>query len=431
MLNQFKEFIAKKHLIKPKSTVLLAVSGGLDSVVMTQLIHEAGYNCAIAHCNFGLRGKESEADVAFVKNLAKQLGIPFFSKKFNTQKYAAEKNVSTQMAARDLRYNWFEELCEANNFDNIAVAHHQDDVLETVLINLVRGTGIRGLQGIPVKRGRVIRPLLFATRDQIATYAKKHKLKYREDSSNASDKYMRNKLRHHIVPVLRELNPALHTTIAHLTDYLNQSEQLINKAVQDFKNAVWTSEGEIHTLNIKELQNFSPLPAYLYETLAPFGFTGIVLDELIKAIANKNNSGKHFFSASHKLLINRDELILLPIMSANEPKADTISLAISVVKATGFKIPTDKKTACFDFDLLQFPLTLRKWKEGDFFYPLGMNKKKKLSDFFIDNKFSLKDKEDAWFLCSGDAIVWIVGNRMDDRFKIGKSTNKILKLELK
>lgn len=436
MQKQFESFVKKEQLVVKSDMVLLAVSGGCDSVVMCELFYEAGFPFAIAHCNFQLRGKESEGDELFVKQLAKKYKAPFFSVRFETKKHAKNSAASTQMAARELRYKWFEEIRNKNNFSTIATAHHQDDVAETFVINLLRGSGIAGFHGIAAEKGNVIRPLLFADRKQIEVYAKKNKLAFREDSSNKSDDYLRNKIRHNIIPLLKEINSNASKTIYETTLKIAAAEEIYRQQIESVSKKALQKRGEEVHLSIAVLKKLNPLETYMYELLAPFGFTFDVTNSICDSL--QSHSGQIFLSPTHRLLKDRESLIIQPLkteaaviiytISSKDTKLNVpFALSIKKIKvASSFKIPVKSSVACMDADKLKFPLTLRKWQKGDSFYPLGMKQKKKLSDFFIDKKLSLFEKENVYVLLSEDKICWVVAERVDDRFKITEKTNNAI-----
>lgn len=437
MLQLLKKFIRDEGLFTSKQKILLAVSGGLDSSVMCHLFHKAGYRFAIAHCNFGLRSKESDGDETFVKNMAMKYNSPFYVERFETLKFAKKNKMSVQMAARQLRYDWFEKIRSSEGFNYIAIAHHRDDETETFFINLIRGTGISGLHGILPKKNKIIRPLLFATRKDIETYAKKEKISFREDSSNLSQKYVRNRIRQTILPALKEMNPSVETTIKKDIERLREVELIFKQAIEE-KRKKLVKKSRLakgtETIPIAGLKKLEPIKTWLYELLNPYNFNIETVNDVISSLWK--TSGKQFFSPTHRIIKDRESLIIssLPTMQNNSVsiglKTKTISnpvrLKISKVTRTpGWKTPPDKTIACLDYDKLVFPLTLRKWKAGDSFYPLGMDKKKKLSDFLIDNKVPIHQKEQTYVLESGNKIIWIVGHRIDNRFRITEDTGEI------
>ena len=438
MYDRFLKFIHNEKLYEKSDKLLLGVSGGIDSVVLANLIEKQGNEFALAHCNFNLRGDESDDDEKFVLSLAERFGVKCFLSSFPTKEYASENGVSIEMAARELRYNWFEKIRVENNFDWILVGHHLDDVLETFILNLSRGTGIRGLSGIKAKAGKVVRPLLDFSRADIENFAKELEQDYRHDASNDDINIKRNKVRHQILPLLEELNPAfrknLHKTIA----YLGSTEQVYLSKIEELRKQIIVEENSRLKISITELQKLNPQLAYMYELLRPYRFNAEVIKEIRRAL--DTNSGNQFYSVSHRLVVDRDDLIITPL----ETKGQTIfyiekdvnfiyepeHLKISVERYhVDFKIPSSSNVAVLDYDKLRFPLVLRKWKTGEYFRPLGMEGLKKLSDFFIDEKYSIPEKEDAWILASEDKVVWIVGKRIDDRYKLTSETKLILRIE--
>lgn len=419
MLVQFNRFIEKEKLLAKKDRILLAVSGGVDSVVMCELFHLAGFKFGIAHCNFNLRGKESDGDEQLVKSLAEKYTVPFHVQSFLTEEYSKEKSISIQMAARELRYKWLEEVRKINKYQYIAAAHHKDDSIETFFINLVRGTGISGLHGILPKQRFIVRPLLFASKKEIEDFAKTNNLSYREDSSNRSDKYLRNKIRHQIIPVLKEINPDIDKVILDDIAKIKDVESVYRQAIERSRKEVIRAEGFKRVIAIKKLKTLKPLRTYLFEFLKEYNFNPDVVHAIAEAI--DSNSGKQFYSSTHRLVKDRDFLII----TARNKQAEKFLLRYSLKSFKGFRIPSGNDIACMDYDLLKLPLEIRKWRNGDFFYPLGMNKRKKISDFLIDNKVSVPDKENVHVLTSGKDIVWVIGRRVDNRFRVTDKTERI------
>lgn len=446
MLQSFKTFIQKENLFTFTEKVLLTVSGGIDSIVMCELFHQAGLKFGIAHCNFQLRKEESDADENFVEELAEKYNITFHSISFDTDVYAKKNKVSIQVAARELRYKWFEEIREQFGYAYIATAHHMDDSIETFFINLIRGTGISGLHGILPKQGKIIRPLLFTNKNKIEVFAKKNKLKHREDSSNASDKYVRNKIRHHIIPALKELNPDLENTINKDIERLRDVEMIYKKDIENKSSKIVKKGKNDIRISIKELKKLSPLNTYLYEFLKPFGFNSASIEEITSSL--NGISGKQFFSPTHRLIKDREFLLIETKIKNKESgqkivekkysvkknqkkiSIDDLKIFFKSVSPKNHQLKVINSCANLDLDKLEFPLEIRKWKQGDFFYPFGMKGKKKLSDFFIDKKFSLHEKENTLLMTSNDNIVWVIGSRIDDRFKITEKTKKIYLAEL-
>ncbi|MGL5112526.1 MAG: tRNA lysidine(34) synthetase TilS [Flavobacterium sp.] len=434
MQNLFYQKLQTQFPFLENKKVLLAVSGGVDSMVLLHLMQQLPFEIAIAHCNFQLRGIESFEDQSFVQAYAKDHQIPFFCTQFDTKAFAEAYKLSTQIAARALRYDWFYEQLEIQQFDYILTAHHADDNLETFLINLSRGTGLEGLCGIPAQNEAVLRPLLPFSRIEIEKYAKENALQWREDSSNASDKYVRNKIRHHIVPLLKEMNPNFLTAFATTQNYLQESQELVSDAASMLYQQMAREEDERVYFDIKKMLCLSNYSSYLYQWLKEYGFSA--WDDIYELVHSQ--SGKQVFSAEYRLLKDRDYLILSPkqetentfyFVDKNQAILN-IPLKLQFSKATDLSEATPS-SIFVDESQLDFPLVLRKWQEGDIFYPLGMKgKKKKVSKFFKDEKMTLLEKENTWLLCSKEQIVWIVGKRPDERFKIMNTTQSILKIEV-
>ena len=426
-LNTNFPFLKGKHLF-------LAVSGGMDSMVLLQLFHQLNYEIAVLHCNFSLRNLESDGDEEFVKYYCESKKIPLFVQKFDTKQFAEDAKLSIQVAARKLRYDWFYEQLADENFDYILTAHHLDDSLETFLINLTRGTGLEGLTGIPAQNDKIIRPFLPFSRVEIEKYIQENNLQWREDSSNASDKYFRNKVRHAIVPVLKELNPNLLSSFQNTLENLQQTQSLVEDASKLVFQIVVQEEANQLKFNLIELMKLPNYAAYLYQWLKDFGFTAWEdIYDLVSA-----QSGKQVFSESHILLKDRDFLILYAKEIHSDKEEYFIPKELQEVKVP-LKISfcnindisnTNSNCIFVDEDFLQFPLTIRKWEEGDYFYPIGMQGKKKLSKYFKDEKMSLIDKSNQWLLCSDNQIVWVIGKRQDERFKITENTNHKLQIKL-
>ncbi|MCL6295186.1 tRNA lysidine(34) synthetase TilS [Jejuia spongiicola] len=436
MLEQFKSHIKNNFSILKESKLLVAISGGLDSVVLMHLCHQFGLNIALVHCNFNLRGEESDSDENFILQLAEDLDLEVFIESFDTENYAKKNKLSIQMAARELRYNWFEELAAQLQFDYVLTAHHADDNLETFLINLSRGTGLDGLSGIPVINDKLVRPLLLFSREAIETYAKDNNLKWREDSSNISTKYLRNKLRHDVIPILKEINPQLLQNFSKTQAYLKNSKLIIEDRIEDvFTDIVNQTDSQSISFDVSKIKKLSKPKAYLFEFLKDYNFTEWDdVENLLDA-----QSGKQVFSNTHRLLKDRRFLLLTEITSESYKPIKILNLDNKIETPFGALIFNKidlivenlSNTVYVDKDKLNFPLTIRKWEEGDVFYPLGMTGKKKLSKYFKDEKISLFDKENVWVLCSGKDIVWVINRRADNRFKVTEATKHILKIELK
>ena len=426
-MNNVKENILRNNLFTKESRLLLAVSGGADSICLFFILKDLGYKIEIAHCNFKLRDIESDGDEIFVKQLAKRYSIKCHTKSFMTKKFAEEGKISIQMAARDLRYEWFEDLASQYNFDYILTGHHKDDNIETFLINLIRGSGISGLCGMQLKSKRIYRPLLTTSKSEIEEYLIQNNIKFRYDSSNADVKYLRNKIRHEVIPLLSEINPSIHNTIANEIHVLNGISKVFNDKIRMIRDSLIVNCGEQSTINISDLTEIKNLDVILFELLRPFGIFEV--KKIIKSL--NSQSGKQFFSDSHHLIIDREKIIIslkgdvsnVFDIDDNAPEI-TEPLLMSFKTSIDTVICNDKHIAKLDFNKLTFPLKLRKWEKGDKFKPLGMQNFKKLSDFFVDEKYSIIDKKNQWILCSNNHIVWIVGQRIDDRYKIAANTKK-------
>jgi tRNA(Ile)-lysidine synthase len=440
MTGEFKKFIIENNLIKPGDKILITVSGGIDSMVMAHLFLKQNYDMAIAHCNFSLRGKESDKDEEMVRKFAAENKIPFFTTRFDTKTFAKTNKLSVQMAARDLRYKWFEEIREKNGYDLIAVAHNLNDNIETLLINLTRGTGLAGMTGIKPASNYIIRPLLFATRQSIKAYRDRHKIVYREDSSNADTKYIRNKIRHLVIPVLKEINPSIEQTLNEATERFSGFNEIVIKYISDLRENICEEKEQLVTFNLSLLKKYLHNKVVLFELFKPFGITNALLTDLVQVIEGK--TGGQIITDTHRLIKNRNEIIVSDEEFFKETSFTIdgiesfcvfpgISSARKVRITDTYEIPSDPNYACIDSQKVSFPMVIRKWKPGDYFYPLGMKQKKKLSDYFIDNKYSIFDKENIFILESDGKIVWIIGDRIDDRFKITGATKKGLLLKAK
>ncbi|SMO41425.1 tRNA(Ile)-lysidine synthase [Saccharicrinis carchari] len=417
----------------------MALSGGADSLALLHLFVTAKANVRAAHCNFNLRGAESDSDERFVVDCCKNLGVPLFRKSFDTKGYAKKNGISIEMAARELRYGWFNELLTKEKLDRIATGHHKDDNIETFFINLIRGTGIKGLSGIKPAHGNLIRPLLGFTRTEIEQYCVYNKLNYRTDSTNLESVYMRNKVRHQILPLFKDLNPSFMDTMKKNMNNLSQVSSFFQATVEGIKSKMVVEQDGQLLISLKHVNQFADKKLVLFEILNPYGFNGTVVNKLVECIQNEV-SGKQFYSPDYRLIKDRHNIIMLPkeesvgkevfYIDADEVEMEKpIKLTFDkIIKTTDYKMDKSSKVGQFDADLLNYPLTLRKWQQGDCFKPLGMSNFKKLSDYFIDQKFSLKDKEDVWLLLSGDDIIWVVGHRTDDRYKITPKTTTVAKI---
>lgn len=431
MLQKLKNHIKQNFSFLQEKKLLVATSGGLDSMVLVHLFQKLKFNFALAHCNFQLRNLESDEDQNFVANYAKNQNISCFTIKFDTKKYSETHKLSTQVAARNLRYDWFNEILIQEKFDHIITAHHADDDVETFLIHISRGTGLEGLTGIPSQNGNIIRPMLPFSRKEIENYATENQLVWREDSSNASDKYVRNKIRHHIVPVLKEINDSFLTSFQNTLLHLNQQQTLVDDAVKLVYEKVVSEENQQIKINIAALLHYTNYKAYLYQWLHKYGFTA--WNDVYDLV--QSQTGKRIESENYILLKDRDYLRL-----SQKKTTDFETIVInSVTESTNFplnfsfcnisNISNQNKNIIFvEESKLQFPLTIRKWNEGDFFYPAGMQGKKKVSKYFKDEKFSQFQKEATWILESNNQIVWIIGHRADERFKPDNTNQNIIQI---
>lgn len=439
MIHNFKKFIKKNDLFAKEDRVLLAVSGGKDSTLMAHLFHQAGFVFAIAHCNFELRGVAADEDQLFVKELAQQFNVPFYTTNFDTEKIAAERGISIQMAARDLRYEWLASVQVTNNYPFLATAHHLNDSIETVIYNLAKGCGIRGLQGIPVKNGDIIRPLLFASAKEIEVEIAQRDMPYRRDASNQETKYARNKIRHHILPVLEQLNPAITDTFQENIMRLGDTLYLMEQAVAQFRSKYVTSKSGLLYIDKAALDQEKAKYTLLYELLKGENFSNT---QLKNALSPTTQTGAVFFTDNHRLLVDRKHYIIAPIQKEQKPiilLKEHLPLTLSVgenqlnfskLEEPPDSIPKDKNTALVDASKLQFPLSIRIWQQGDYFLPLGMNgSRKKLQDYFSDLKLSKFEKEQQLLLQNGNGdIIWVVGKRLDERYKIEKKTTHFVKI---
>ncbi len=439
MQRDFTVFIKKNKLFSGKDKLLVAVSGGIDSIVLLDLLQKQGNDLAVAHCNFSLRGKESNKDEAFVKKLCKNRKLTFYSEKFDTLNYAEKKGISIQMAARELRYTWFENLRKQLRFDFVVTAHHKTDIAETILINLLRGTGIAGLHGILPKKNYLIRPLLFARKTDIQNYASAQELEFRNDSSNAETDYMRNKIRHWVLPELLKINPDFEQAFYETSLKLGEAEQVYKTAVDLKRNELEIKSKSEVRFAISDLIKLKPLSLFLFEFLSQYNFSAALCADIVTCLDRE--VGTLFYSKTHRLLIDRECIIITPLAERNvqdsffivsEKIEQKLPIQLNLTQkkiSKNFQLVKAKHIAQLDAERLTFPLEIRRWKSGDSFYPLGMKGKKNLSDFFIDSKLSIFEKEKIWLLCSDKKIVWVINHRLDDRFKITSDTKKILQIE--
>ncbi|MBD8388541.1 tRNA lysidine(34) synthetase TilS [Dysgonomonas sp. BGC7] len=432
-LSTVEEYIVRNGLLQGGEKVIVGVSGGADSVALLDILHSFKIECVVAHCNFHLRGQESNRDAFFVEELCQKYNLKFERIDFDTEAHAAINSISIEMAARELRYNWFEQLRVIHLADKIAIAHHRDDSVETILLNLIRGTGIRGLTGIAPMNGYIIRPLLCISREDILQYLEERGLKYVDDSTNSEDLYTRNKIRLNILPLLESINPSVKDAILRSAENLSQVNNIYKMYIEQVKNEIFKE----NKISIAILIQYMEPEAILFELLSPFGFNRATIHQILQSLVSQ--PGKVFYSETHELLKDRGYFILkkkntlsvdsFSIKSEDKLLSHPIDLKIEEVqKAENFEIEKNHNIIYIDKGKLSYPLTLRKWRQGDKFVPFGMKGKKKVSDYFSDSKFSLFDKEKTWLLCSGNDIVWIVGHRADDRFRISTATSNIIKI---
>lgn len=441
--DRFKEFVKHKNLFQKNDLLIIAVSGGMDSVSLCELCFRAGYPFEIAHCNFQLRGDDSKRDEMFVAQLAARYKAPFHLRLFDTADYAAQNKLSIQEAARNLRYEWFSMLIEAKKQPGrnalLLTAHHANDSIETLLMNFFKGTGIHGMQGIPAKNNNIVRPLLFTTKKEIEEFIHKNNLEFVQDASNLSDKYTRNFVRNRLIPCIQEIFPKAEENLLNNLSRFQDAATLFDKAVVDIrKNLVEEKNGELHLPVLKVLKT----PAYktvLFEILKEFNFLSAQIPDIVNLLFA--GSGKYIDSATHRCLRNRKWLIVSPKTTMRtghiviEKEERTISFQEGTLMLREkdwqkeMKIDQNINVAMVDANEVAYPLLLRPWKQGDYFYPFGMAHKKKLSRFFIDQKLSVSDKEKIWVIESSKKIVWIPGLRIDNRFRITDSTKKILHIE--
>lgn len=445
MLNQFLDYICKEHLIAEGQQVLLAVSGGRDSMVMTDLMSQSGFAFAIAHCNFHLRPGDCDRDERFVRDIAKRYNVPCFVSQFDTEDYAHAKGLSVEEAARKLRYEFFEEVRLREGYDVIATAHHMDDSVETFFINLIRGTGIAGLHGIKSRNGRVIRPMLCFDREAIDRYVQEHAIAFVEDGTNAQPIYLRNKIRLQLLPLLRTISPSFNVTMQHNLHRLQEAEWLYRFAVDRLRQEVVHSSPQGVWMDIASLKRQVAPETLLFEWLRDYGFGSLTVSQIFNAL--EGQSGLCFFSATHKVLKDRDRLMLFPLSYESEEGdrdrwfmiesttrclEEPISLQMEVIPAvdTVWKMPRNR--ACFDFEALQFPLYLRHWRRGDRFQPYGMKGTRLVSDLFSDAKLNREEKNRKWLLCDAlDRILWVVGLRASALAEVTQNTRKVYRVSLK
>lgn len=438
MLNKLVAFIESNQLFAKKNTFLIAASGGVDSVVLCHLFSKAKYDITIAHCNFQLRKDESDEDEAYTKQLASNLNVSFYSKKFDIKSYSKNNKISIQIAARNLRYEWFKSLLTTHQFNYIATAHHASDQAETVLYNLTKGCGISGLRGIPLKKENIIRPLLFATKEEIIQYAQENNLEWREDTSNQKNKYSRNLIRNQVIPKLKKINTGFEETMLRNIDRYKSIETFIAAEVSKIKFQYLFQSETNWTLNLAWLSEDYKI--LLQHILVDFGFNYFQFKNIYQSI---NSSGKSFYSDAYQLLIDRNQLFISPIkektgidiITINKSKSKfcfgSYNFFLSIQKRNTIKISKSLQIAYLDYDKIVFPFTIRNWKESDRFIPLGMKTEKKLSDFMIDEKIPVNLKKQIPIFISKNKIFWIAGFRIDDKFKITNITKKVLIIKIK
>ena len=436
MLAHFKDFVARHDLFDPEDRILLAVSAGLDSMVMLDLFREANYKVVVAHCNFQLRGEESDKDESFVEHYCNRSVIKFFIHRFDTKNYAEETGLSIQMAARELRYAWLYQLLEMEKYHWLATAHQLNDNLETILSRWTKGAGLDQLLGIPLKNEKVIRPMLFATREEITKYAVSRKILWREDSSNETDDYQRNFIRHQIVPRLKEINPSLESTFFNSLEKMNGAFELMQRGLGQLKDSITQIKGNQFLID-KNLLLLLKNPGFVcYEWLRPFGFEW---DRCLQLVASLTSQpGKLFYSSTHEAVIDREFIIVSPrnelmgeiLIEEGQDKAALGPWTLTIKMTSANIISSEELLGTFDYSRIKFPMIWRKWKKGDAFFPLGLGHRKKVSDFLIDQKVPMTEKSTVTILESGGEVVWVVGHRVDDRFKVTPHTKSVLQMEV-
>lgn len=420
MEQRVAQYIHRHRLLSPRDKVLVALSGGADSVALLRLLRRLGYACEAAHCNFHLRGAESDRDERFVRDLCREQETPLHVVHFDTRQEAETRRISIEMAARELRYAWFEGQRQACGADAVAVAHHQDDSVETLLLNLIRGTGINGLCGIRPRNGHIVRPLLCLDRKEITDYLEGLGQPYVTDSTNLQDEYTRNKIRLNLLPLLQGINPSVKESLLKTADHLNDAAAIYNKGIEEARQRISAPQG----IRIDALLREVAPETLLFEVLHPLGFNAAQVKDIRRSL--EGQSGKSFTGDGWRVVKDREWLLIEPLQQAAEPALEMKECAYT----PGFVIPRDRHTACFDADKLPRPLSLRLWKQGDTFVPFGMKGRKKVSDYLTDRKFSLLRKEQQWLLCAGEEIAWLVGERADNRFRIDGQTKKVLVVRL-
>jgi len=431
---KFLNFIEKHNLVHFGDRILLAVSGGIDSMVMLNLFHGSGVRFSVAHCNFTLRGHESDGDQEFVSQICQTMGVELFVKRFDTNAYARKNRTSIQVAARELRFTWFKELCDQKGFTSVAIAHNRNDVAETMLINLCRGTGLKGLTGMSPKSNTIIKPLLFASRSEIEAYAKENGISHREDSTNAAVEYARNRIRHNVIPQLEMVNPGVVNNLYSTSLFMGQAWEEIGAKLISLRDRIRKTHNEEILYSIPLLAKEPLRQLFLLEELTALGFSPSRIVDIEQSLFAQ--PGKSFLSGGYRLVRDREYLIVSPLIPQNEvcPQIDMDTQSIDFPINLTFGIedaedntdfPRSPGIGVFDLHTLKFPLTLRKWKQGDWFIPLGMSGKKKISDFLTDLKIPLHRKERVYVLESDNQIIWVVGYRIDNRFRVRETTTKL------
>lgn len=440
LLNAFEKYVERHELFSHEDKILLAVSGGVDSMVMLSIFVRLGYNIGVAHCNFHLRGKESDDDTAMVAAECEKMNVPCHISHFDTEAEMARTGDSMEMTARRQRYEWFDELCQREGYKVVAVAHHTNDSIETFFINLLRGTGLRGLTGINRQYGKVVRPLLYASRKDILEYAKQNHIPYREDSSNLSTKYLRNKIRLGLLPMLKEINPRFTALMRGNLYRLNDAQRFIDAGIDHIRKAAVHSNNGIDTIEVAAIDAMYPLNFVIYELLnSTYGFKGDVVEELCKAL-KRGATDRRFYSRDYVAYLDRGNILVTPIADEDDcevviEREDMRSYCGNSVlyyehtdidNVNEYRLPSN--VALLDEAKLQYPLRLRRWREGDSFIPFGMAGRKKVGDYLTDQKVSIAERKRQFVLLSGEDIVWIVGRRTDERFRVGNNTENILKI---
>lgn len=439
MYKQFQHSI-QQFQIHPNDSILLAVSGGVDSMVLLHLCHQLKLNVAVAHCNFQLR-EEAKEEERFVQETCKRLNIPFHCKQFETKSH---QHGSIQMVARDLRYEWFRELCTQHNYKAIATAHHLNDQIETVLLNLTKGTSIKGITGIPTENGLIIRPLLFAAKEQIYTFAKQESIAFKEDVSNQKNDYQRNKIRNLVVPILKEINPSLEQTFAEQLPRFQLTKSFYKNAIDKKRKQLIHRVNQYQVIYTKQLYSQPFALELFYELIAEYGFASAQVKDLFFKLKDAQ-TGASFTSATHQILKDRERILIFKKKQKTEENQFIIQENDSGIQFENYSLciktienpqqvnidKSDQFTALLDAKDIEFPLVIRKWLPGDYFYPFGLGKKQKLKKFFVNQKFSKVDKKSTYLLCSGSKIIWIMPHRIDNRFKITDKTKKALQFSLR